>query len=205
MELPPGSFLNLDRSDVLFLNKEVSKEEIKTALFDMAPLKSIGSDGFHALFFQNLWDRIARNNIDFDYFLKEMIMEEGLWNLDLFRIWLLEEIIEHIVSIPPPHSSSGSNMVAWAVCGLELEDVIHVLQDYSAANNVWAQIIPAKRHIHFFSGNLRIRKLLDSVRNWRLEHIPREENKEADQMAKMGFGREEGLELFTESPFVSFV
>lgn len=58
MELPPSSFSNLNRSGVLFLNKEVSKEEIKTALFNMVLLKSLGSDGFHALFFQNQWDKI---------------------------------------------------------------------------------------------------------------------------------------------------
>ncbi|MBA0804916.1 hypothetical protein Gohar_004470 [Gossypium harknessii] len=42
------------------------------------------------------------------------------------------------------------------VRGLELEDVNHVLRDCSAAKDVWAQIILAKRHIHFFSGNLRL-------------------------------------------------
>ncbi|KAH1121572.1 hypothetical protein J1N35_004732 [Gossypium stocksii] len=34
-------------------DKQVSEDEIKKALFDMAPLKASGSDGFHALFFQS--------------------------------------------------------------------------------------------------------------------------------------------------------
>ncbi|MBA0849291.1 hypothetical protein Goshw_014011 [Gossypium schwendimanii] len=51
----------------------------------------------------------------------------------------------------------------------------------------------------------RIRQLLDSIRNWRLDHIPREENKETDQMAKMTFDTEDGLQLFAENPLVSFV
>lgn len=51
----------------------------------------------------------------------------------------------------------------------------------------------------------RIRQLLDSVRNWRLDHIPKEANKDADQMARMTFEREYDLHLFTESPFVDFV
>ncbi|MBA0676468.1 hypothetical protein Goari_017944, partial [Gossypium aridum] len=51
----------------------------------------------------------------------------------------------------------------------------------------------------------RIRQLLDSIRNWRLDHIPREENKETNQMAKMTFDTEDGLQLFTENPLVSFV
>ncbi|KAH1046366.1 hypothetical protein J1N35_037150 [Gossypium stocksii] len=35
-----------------------------------------------------------------------------------------------------------------------------------------------------------IRQLLDTVRKWRLDHIPRDGNKEAYQMAKMAFDRE---------------
>lgn len=37
----------------------VTDEEIKTALLDMAPLKALGSDGFHALFFQKQWYTIG--------------------------------------------------------------------------------------------------------------------------------------------------
>ncbi|KAK5794483.1 hypothetical protein PVK06_035712 [Gossypium arboreum] len=48
----------------------------------------------------------------------------------------------------------------------------------------------------------RIRQLLDIVRSWRLDHIPRDGNKEVDQMAKMAFRREEELQLFVENPFV---
>ncbi|MBA0606994.1 hypothetical protein Godav_019362 [Gossypium davidsonii] len=51
----------------------------------------------------------------------------------------------------------------------------------------------------------RIRQLLDSIRNWRLDYIPREENKETDQMAKMTFDTEDRLQLFAENPLVSFV
>lgn len=33
-----------------------SREEIRKALFDMAPFKAPRSDGFHARFYQNSWD-----------------------------------------------------------------------------------------------------------------------------------------------------
>ncbi|MFQ6620002.1 hypothetical protein Gotur_000429 [Gossypium turneri] len=36
-----------------------------------------------------------------------------MWNLELFRVWLSEDIIECITSILPPHPSTGSNKVAW--------------------------------------------------------------------------------------------
>lgn len=49
-KLSTNSFSRLDHNDVLFWGKNVSKEEIKVALFDMTHLKAPGSDGFHALF-----------------------------------------------------------------------------------------------------------------------------------------------------------
>lgn len=53
MDTPPSSFPNLDQSDTLFLEREVSREEIKVSLFDIAPLKERGSDDFQAIFFQS--------------------------------------------------------------------------------------------------------------------------------------------------------
>ncbi|KAH1090754.1 hypothetical protein J1N35_018011 [Gossypium stocksii] len=50
--LPPNRFPSLASSDIDFLGRIVTDEEIKRALFDMAPLKAPGSDGFHAIFFQ---------------------------------------------------------------------------------------------------------------------------------------------------------
>lgn len=50
-KLPSSSFPRLDHSDVILLGKAISREAIKTALFDMALLKASGSDCLHALFF----------------------------------------------------------------------------------------------------------------------------------------------------------
>ncbi|KAH1123276.1 hypothetical protein J1N35_006436 [Gossypium stocksii] len=57
--LPPSAFPRLSYEDVDFLGKGVTNEEIKSALFDMAPLKAPGSDGFQAAFFQIQWDNIV--------------------------------------------------------------------------------------------------------------------------------------------------
>ncbi|KAH1130005.1 hypothetical protein J1N35_001383, partial [Gossypium stocksii] len=57
--LPPSGFSHFDPIDSNFLGKLVSNEEIKEALFAMAPLKAPGSDGFHALFFQKQWNTIG--------------------------------------------------------------------------------------------------------------------------------------------------
>lgn len=44
-------FLKLETPDLKFLGRVIMDKEIKAALFDMALLKALGSDGFHAVFF----------------------------------------------------------------------------------------------------------------------------------------------------------
>ncbi|KAH1045831.1 hypothetical protein J1N35_036615 [Gossypium stocksii] len=51
-----SDFPSLTLLEVNFLEKAITNEEIKKALFDMAPLKAPGSDRFHAHFFQSQWD-----------------------------------------------------------------------------------------------------------------------------------------------------
>ncbi|KAH1056166.1 hypothetical protein J1N35_034231 [Gossypium stocksii] len=58
LDLPLNTFPSLREQDIDFLKKLVLNEEIKKALFDMAPLKAPGSDGFHAHFFQSQWDLV---------------------------------------------------------------------------------------------------------------------------------------------------
>lgn len=55
---------------------------------------------------------LAHANLDLDCLLKDMVTEEGIWNLDIFRIWLSEDIIRRIASIPSPDSSVGYDRIA---------------------------------------------------------------------------------------------
>ncbi|KAH1121280.1 hypothetical protein J1N35_004440 [Gossypium stocksii] len=57
--LPHSVFPSLSSEDVNFLGRNVTNKEIKAALFDMAPFKTLGSDGFQAGFFQNQWDNVG--------------------------------------------------------------------------------------------------------------------------------------------------
>lgn len=58
-DLLAHNFPSLDSSNLDFLGRVVTNEEIKFALFDMAPLKTLGSNGFHAFLFQKLWDTVG--------------------------------------------------------------------------------------------------------------------------------------------------
>ncbi|MBA0844648.1 hypothetical protein Goarm_000073, partial [Gossypium armourianum] len=57
--LPPNAFSCLSDRDLDVLNKEILGKEIKSALFDMAPLKSPTNNGYHALFYQSQWDHVG--------------------------------------------------------------------------------------------------------------------------------------------------
>ncbi|MBA0754873.1 hypothetical protein Gogos_021706 [Gossypium gossypioides] len=52
-------------------------------------------------------------NLDLDCCVREMVNSDGCWNLDLFRVWVSEDIINRIISIPPPHPDSGSDRIIW--------------------------------------------------------------------------------------------
>ena len=46
------------------LTSEFSADEVKAALFQMAPTKALGPDGMNALFFQKYWHIVGNNAID---------------------------------------------------------------------------------------------------------------------------------------------
>ncbi|KAH1105925.1 hypothetical protein J1N35_009693 [Gossypium stocksii] len=60
-DFPSVTFPCLKDEDFNILNKRVSNEEIKVALFDMAPFKALRSDGYHALFYQSQWDYVGKS------------------------------------------------------------------------------------------------------------------------------------------------
>ncbi|KAH1075320.1 hypothetical protein J1N35_027648 [Gossypium stocksii] len=58
-DVPSIAFSCLNDEDFNFLNRLVLDEKIKGVLFYMAPLKALGSDSFHTLFYQSQWDHVG--------------------------------------------------------------------------------------------------------------------------------------------------
>ncbi|KAG8489106.1 hypothetical protein CXB51_017021 [Gossypium anomalum] len=112
-----------------------------------------------------------------------LIRENLPWSVGdekyFFRLWVTEEIINKIVGIPRPHSSSGPDRIilggtstgsfslksayerairgvgidsACEVCGHGSEDVLHVLRDFPAARDIWNKLIPTDKLSRFYSG-----------------------------------------------------
>ncbi|MBA0707171.1 hypothetical protein Golax_019244 [Gossypium laxum] len=87
----------------------------------------------------------ALDNLNLDCPLSEMVTPDGTWNLDLFRVMLSKDVVRQIVSIPPPHPSSGSDKgIGYnSSCSLyehETEDTHHVLRDCSATKK-WIKVL----------------------------------------------------------------
>ncbi|MBA0875941.1 hypothetical protein Goshw_016925 [Gossypium schwendimanii] len=57
--LPSNAFPYLNDLNTSFLNKSLSNEEIKSILFYMAPLKALGNDEYHTLFYQSQWNHVG--------------------------------------------------------------------------------------------------------------------------------------------------
>ena len=59
-----GHFQIIKQSQRDFSNQRVSKEEIKEAIFGMAPFKAPGPNGFHAGFYQKMWHVVGPSVCD---------------------------------------------------------------------------------------------------------------------------------------------
>lgn len=74
-----GKLPILKEEDWNMFNADFSIDEVKTALFDMGPLKAPGPDGFHACFYQKAW-QVVGNSIykQFNAFTETGTLEEGM-------------------------------------------------------------------------------------------------------------------------------
>lgn len=55
----------------------------------------------------------AHVNLNPECTLSELVLPKKFWDLDIFRLWLSGEIIQRIVSVPPPHPFLGQDTVIW--------------------------------------------------------------------------------------------
>lgn len=67
------------------------------------------------------------SNFNLDYSVREFFNLDGSRNLDMFRVWLPEEVICRIISIPPPHPDSGSDRV---ICSQSSSGVFSIRSAY---------------------------------------------------------------------------
>lgn len=55
----PNGFPNISTQLASSFCRNITNEEVKSALFIMSPFKAPRPDGFHATFYQNMWDTVG--------------------------------------------------------------------------------------------------------------------------------------------------
>ncbi|KAH1056541.1 hypothetical protein J1N35_034606 [Gossypium stocksii] len=127
-----SSFSKINCDDEIFLRRVVSDEEIKMAMFDMAPLKALRSDDFHV--------QVLRAKYD---------VKDGLYlsinNILKQRLLTQTERLRHGVSSDTMCSIRGQG----------IEYVLYTIKDCDAAKKIWYRIIPPNKLTAFFSSNLQ--------------------------------------------------
>ncbi|MBA0727781.1 hypothetical protein Golax_000741 [Gossypium laxum] len=88
---------------------------------------------------------------DLDCLLSDMVTNGGGWNLDLFQLWLPEELIKRIVGIPPSHATAETDK-EWLNVNLQncqLNCLGDVDCDIIKASYSWAKqyISVSRRHV----------------------------------------------------------
>ncbi|MBA0878669.1 hypothetical protein Goshw_026656 [Gossypium schwendimanii] len=91
-----------------------------------------------------------------DCFLKEMIADEELQNLEIFQVWLSEDIIGRITSIPPPYPSTSTNNIAWVRTSsgfFSIKSAYRMVKEssWNPREEVWK--LPWKNQHNFVMGN----------------------------------------------------
>ncbi|MBA0645775.1 hypothetical protein Goklo_013831, partial [Gossypium klotzschianum] len=92
----------------------------------------------------SLWVRVLRSN--------NMITGDGLWNLDIFRLWVSEE--QRLLTNAERVRRGIGSSSACGLCGQDFEDVLHVLRDCPTPRTIWDKLIPQQRLSSFYIESL---------------------------------------------------
>ncbi|KAA3486170.1 reverse transcriptase [Gossypium australe] len=109
---------------------------------------------------------LAHSRLNLDNTLKDWVLQEGSWNIDMLSIWLPEDIIKRILSIPPPHPAEGEDRIIWA--RTELGSFTISSAHRSLKENTWRPKHDIWKTIWKYQGPQRVRLFLWLVANQRL-------------------------------------
>ncbi|KAK8599931.1 hypothetical protein V6N12_049797 [Hibiscus sabdariffa] len=99
-----GHFPRLSEDAVRGLDRIPDPEEIREALFAMAPLKSPGP--------LISW-KLNTTAVNADTLVCDMVLPDGTWNWVLLKQLVHPSVIPHLLNIPPPDSFVGRDRPTW--------------------------------------------------------------------------------------------
>ncbi|KAA3471573.1 LINE-1 reverse transcriptase isogeny [Gossypium australe] len=108
----------------------------------------------------------AHSRLNLDSTLKDWVLQEGSWNIDMLSILLPEDIIKRILSIPPPHPAEGEDRIIWARTESGSFTISSVHR--SLKENTWRPKHDIWRTIWKYQGPQRVRLFLWLVANQRV-------------------------------------
>ncbi|KAA3488041.1 LINE-type retrotransposon LIb DNA [Gossypium australe] len=108
----------------------------------------------------------AQNRINLDSTLKDWILPNGSWNVDMLRLWLPEDKLKRIVSIPPPHPDNGEDRIIWARSGSGSFSIRSAY--WTLKENSWKPKDDNWKVVWNYQGPQRVRIFLWLVANQRL-------------------------------------
>lgn len=125
------------------LVRDISREEVKQAIFQMGPLKAPGSDGFPGLFFQSYWDTVGEDVFS----AVQDFLNEGN---------LLKEVNQtNIVLIPKVrHPESMSQLRPISLCRFIYKIISKVLAN--RLNLSWTVSFRSSSLLSFLGGRYKI-------------------------------------------------
>ncbi|KAH1121761.1 hypothetical protein J1N35_004921 [Gossypium stocksii] len=89
--------------------------------------------------------------------LRDMVLEEGAWNLEAFREKLPEEIVKRIVNIPPSHPLARFDKIFWVRTssgGFLIKSAYQMIKEntWNTRDTRWKNIwkFQGSHHVRFF-------------------------------------------------------
>ncbi|KAH1048009.1 hypothetical protein J1N35_038793 [Gossypium stocksii] len=109
---------------------------------------------------------LAHYSLDLECTLKDWMLPNGNWNLDLLRSWLPDDVIKRIGSVPPPHPDGRADRIIWARSGLGNFSVRSAC--WASKENSWNSYDDAWKIIWKYKGPQRVRLFLWLIAKQRL-------------------------------------
>ncbi|KAL4284332.1 hypothetical protein GQ457_16G009900 [Hibiscus cannabinus] len=113
----PGNFFQFDNSSMQQVLQDVTKEEVRSILFGMDPLKAHGVDGIHATFYQKNWATVGDSIVNVANTssapVAAMVDDNGGWDWIRLEQWLPQDVVAKIAAIKPPRSDAGADIPGW--------------------------------------------------------------------------------------------
>ncbi|MBA0837894.1 hypothetical protein Goarm_010008 [Gossypium armourianum] len=132
-----------------------------------------------------------------DCTLKDLVTSDAIWNLDLFRIWFPDEVINHIVSIPPYLDSGSDKTTVRRFIYTRMAQLQEVREMF---------LLETLNDIELEDSSItlirRLRRIMRIEGQWQIRYMPREHIIVVGRLAKLSLTLKLSLQVFDVASIV---